>query len=176
MRGHLYLSGIKHSGKTTLAALIAPALDMPWVDLDALVLTTIGAFPSIRSFYREMGQIAFQAKEVEALEALLSEASAPHLIALGGGACDNEDLMTLVKGSGTLIYLQVDEEVLYRRIMGAGIPPFLDGPDPRHAFSLLYQRRHERYSQACDLLVELSDGPADEQAETVLLALEGQEV
>ncbi|MDY0303567.1 MAG: shikimate kinase [Sphaerochaeta sp.] len=158
MRSHLYLSGIKHSGKTTMAALIAGQLALAWADLDNLVAAQLAPGETVRSFYRERGQDAFQALEREALERLLASATERMVIALGGGACDNEKLMERVKGSGTLVYLKVSEEVLLTRILRGGIPPFLDQDDPAGSFHILYKRRDERYSKMCDLLVELPDG------------------
>jgi len=175
MPRHLYLGGIKHSGKTSIGQRLSSRLALPCYDLDALILTRIAPHKTIRSFYAAEGKQRFQASECDALEALLSTLSGQAIISLGGGACDNEMLMALVKHSGTLIYLKVDEETLWRRIEEGGIPPFLDTDDPRASFSALYAMRHERYSKMCDLLVDLSDGLDIEQATDAVLSELGRE-
>ena len=103
MRRHLYLGGIKHSGKTSIGQRLSSRLALPCYDLDALILTRIAPHKTIRSFYAAEGKQRFQASECDALEALLSTLSGQAIISLGGGACDNEMLMALVKNSGTLI-------------------------------------------------------------------------
>ncbi len=175
MLRHLYLGGIKHSGKTSIGERLAARLDLPFYDLDALILTHIPSYCTIRSFYEIYGKKLFQLAERVALQTLLPAIGDRAIIALGGGACDNEPLMTLVKRSGALIYLQVEEETLWRRIEAGGIPPFLEKDDPRASFSELYADRHERYSKMCDLLVDLSDGLDIEQATDAVLAELGWE-
>ncbi|MFA5447178.1 MAG: shikimate kinase [Sphaerochaeta sp.] len=155
MPDHLFLSGIKHSGKTTTARHLSHLSHLPWVDLDQLIEQAITPYPTIRDFYRAEGQVAFSALEYKTLSTFLSAANEPYIIALGGGACDNGPLMELVGQHGKLIYLIVDEETLYERIARTGIPPFLDHANPRTSFAELYARRHERYSKSADLLIQL---------------------
>jgi len=152
---HLYFCGIKHSGKSTLGELAAKALDYSWIDLDDLVLQNIAPCRSIREFYQEAGKKAFMEEEVKALRTFLSTTQTPYIISLGGGASDTQALIELVKQSGKLVYLEVDESVLLQRILEGGIPPFLDPSSPQASFASLYKRRHERYSNICDIMVRL---------------------
>ncbi|MCK9548234.1 MAG: shikimate kinase [Sphaerochaeta sp.] len=175
MQHHLYLGGIKHSGKTSIAQRLAVRLTLPSYDLDALILNRIAPHHTIRSFYATEGKERFQQMEHSALAALLPTLSRRAIIALGGGACDNEALMDLVKTSGSLIYLKVDEEILWQRIIAGGTPPFLDSAHPRASFATLYRKRDERYSKMCDLLVDLSDGLGIDEATDLVASALGRE-
>lgn len=156
---HIFLCGIKHSGKTTIGRLLAQKLNRRWYDLDHEIEKRIDQ--PIRTFYREAGVTAFQTLEVEVLSNLVKEKEI--VISLGGGASDNEELMALVKKAGTLVYLWVEEKELLKRILLGGVPPFLDEADPEGSFSQLYQRRNRRYSKDCNHLIQL---PFDQDSET----------
>ncbi len=156
---HLYFCGIKHSGKSTLGKLAAQALGYSWVDLDDLVLQGIAPYRSIREFYQEAGKKAFMEEEVRALKAFLNTRETPYIISLGGGASDNQALIDVIKHSGKLVYLEVKEPVLLQRILKGGVPPFLDPSDPESSFASLYESRHARYSNICDIMVRLPNYP-----------------
>ena len=159
MNGNLFFCGIKHSGKSTLGFLYAEANNLAWVDLDDLILKAIAPCPSVRSYYKQEGQKAFQEQEVATLETYLSSHQERTVISLGGGASDNAALLSLVKSRGKLIYLMVEEPVLFDRIIFDGIPPFLDESDPKASFHALYARRHAIYGNICDVLVQLPNYP-----------------
>jgi shikimate kinase len=176
-----YLTGIKHSGKSQLGraatSLIALKNKASFVDIDDLVLKRIApCFASIRDFYRKEGKVRFMVEEVAALEELLKSLSSTmlepgpryHLIATGGGACDNIRLLDLMKASGTIIYLKVEEKALFNRILRDGIPPFLEGPDPSEAFHRLYDERNSKYSNIADFMIELSDSNTIEENSAIL--------
>ncbi len=175
MRRHIYLGGIKHSGKTSIGERLSARLSLPFYDLDDLILKRIPSRCTIRSFYAIYGKKLFQLAELLSLQQLLPTPGGAAVISLGGGACDNEPLMKLVKQSGRLIYLKVDEETLWQRIEAGGTPTFLDGDDPRASFSAVYEERHARYSLMCDLLIDLSDGLSLEQATDRVVARLGLE-
>jgi shikimate kinase len=156
---HLYFCGIKHSGKSTLGKLAAQALGYSWVDLDDLVLQGIAPYHSIRDFYQEAGKEAFMEEEVRALKAFLKTRETPYIISLGGGASDNQALIDVIKQSGKLVYLEVKEPVLLQRILEGGVPPFLDPSHIEASFASLYERRHARYSNICDIMVRLPNYP-----------------
>ncbi|MGE4584085.1 MAG: shikimate kinase [Sphaerochaeta sp.] len=159
MHTYVFFCGIKHSGKSTLGRLVAQELGLPWFDLDDLVLENLVGYPSIRTFYQEKGQKAFQSEEVKALQSLYESHPDRCIISLGGGASDNDELLALAKQRGSVVYLAVEPEVLLERILRGGIPPFLDPKDPQHSFLALYAKRDERYRNICDFLVRLPNYP-----------------
>ena len=152
----LYFCGIKHSGKTSLGSLVAKKSGYHCVDNDELILLDRPEFSSIRDFYNQEGKASFMAQEATSLEAFLSISPKNTIISLGGGACDNTRLTTLIKASGKVIYLKVAKDILLKRILKGGVPPFLNPLDIEGSFSELYTRRDELYRKLSDIVIELS--------------------
>ena len=162
------LMGLKHSGKSTLAGRLAHELRCKFVDLDHIIESIYRAdrLVSCRESYQRHGKKYFTALETEAagkLNVMINEE--PLVAALGGGTGENSSAMEQLKGSGTLIYLQDDEQVLYNRIMKRGRPAFLPEDDPKSAFHELFVRRHNLYH-------EFADHVADVSGNTILDAFE----
>lgn len=161
----LFFAGIKHSGKSTFARLVAESLSLSFADSDDLVLERIKS-DSIRSFYREYGKERFMEEEYLAIKDYCGNNA---VIALGGGASDNDRLLSLIKEEGKLIYLKRREEDMLPVILKDGIPPFLDKDNPEKSFHELYARRDRIYSENADLTIEL--GPYGDKGKTLELIL-----
>lgn len=172
--GDLFFCGIKHSGKSRLGRIIASRLSCPWVDADDLILASLPSDSTVRSFYRSEGEHAFRKREYETMKRYLSATHPPCVVSMGGGASDNPDLLSLISLYGTSVYLSVPEDVLFRRIVKDGIPPFLEGEDPRGKFHLLFLHRSAIYGKECSLVVHLPDSPTVEMtADFLMEALRG---
>lgn len=163
----LFFAGIKHSGKTTMARLCAKRLGIPCHDNDDLLFETIhDEYPDVRTFYRAVGPERFMKQEAAALRDFINKgiprsmepsAKPKMIIALGGGACDNDELMDIVKRHGMSCYLANDPQVLLKRILRHGVPPFLDPEDTEGSFAKLYERRDGLYRSICDFVIQLPD-------------------
>lgn len=164
----LFFAGLKHSGKTTFASLIAKCFDIEFKDSDDLVLERIPT-DSVRSFYKEFGKERFMEEEYLALDDFLS-ANVSAIVALGGGASDNAKLLELVKRKGKLIYLVRNEEDMLPVILKDGIPPFLDSSDVKSSFHELYARRDRIYRENADLTIDL--GPYRDIDETLSMIIQ----
>ena len=79
MKQNLILTGMPASGKSTLGALLAPALGMSFLDTDSVVVAHLGQ--SLQEAISQNGIPYFLAKEEEALLALQVEGT---VIATGG--------------------------------------------------------------------------------------------
>jgi len=166
----IFLVGFKHSGKSALGKNAAKLLKIPFVDIDDLILAKIKpTYNSIREFYKNEGEAAFVALERDALkEFLFSNEDQLHIIATGGGICDNKEAIKLMK-TGRLIFLDVAPRALYKRIVASGFPPFIDKTRPKASFDQLYKRRSGQYRQISDYVLPLLDcRSVDENA--ILLA------
>ncbi|MGI6432480.1 MAG: shikimate kinase [Sphaerochaetaceae bacterium] len=155
----VYLLGIKHSGKSTLAPLVAKQLGMECFDTDDLIKELLPApYTSIRQFYQDQGPHQFREKEVEALRRLLKTTQNTHMVvATGGGACDNQALVTIMRKTGTLVYLYVEKEILAKRIFAQPLPPFLQTADPVSSFNQLFEQRDRLYRKVSHIMVSLSE-------------------
>ncbi len=156
---HIFLTGLKHCGKTTLGKMLAQRCGRPFYDLDDLLLQEARkeGFTSVRELYRTAGREKFQEYEaVAAQKACSPDTLDPGVLSLGGGTIENEHALTALKECGRFIYLQVEEKVLFNRIQQGGLPPFLIGPKPaEQLFHQLYQRRNPLYLQHADFIVIL---------------------
>ena len=158
----LFFSGIKHSGKTTFARMVAKSLDMHFADADQLILDKTKA-ESIRKFFIENGKERFMDAELSSCVEHI-ESNDNFILSLGGGAADNTRLMDALKENGTIIYLSRDESDILPVILKNGIPPFLDKDNPEASFHTLYTKRDSIYRKYADLVIEL--GPYGDKNET----------
>lgn len=168
--GTILLSGIKHCGKSTIGAILAAELNLPFYDLDHLVseesLAGRGAKAvrwEAREIYRRLGKQAFIKLEQKALKGLLDQKE-PFVLALGGGTQEDPTNQELLSRLGCLVYLSEEAEILYTRISAGGIPPFLDAADPRGSFEALYQSRDRLYRSTADLTLPLEGRTPQEAA------------
>ncbi len=171
----LFISGIKHSGKTTAAKLISAKLNYPHVDNDTLILEEL-QIDNIRAFFKAEGKARFMEVEHQALKNYLDK-GIDSVISLGGGACDNLPLLTLCKERGKLLYISRPESVLLPCILKHGVPPFLDPQDIESSFHKIYTERDRRYREAADYIIELGEFKAKEEtAKEILTFLEEHDV
>jgi shikimate kinase len=147
-----FFSGIKHSGKSTHARLFAEFKDLPFFDLDSLIVDNI-KYDNVRELYENEGKEAFMEMEYICLKKLLDTTPESKVIALGGGICDNERAFELCTN---LIYLDLDEKVLLNRIKYNGLPPFLRD-QPAKQFHILYEKREKLYKEKASLVIEIKD-------------------
>ncbi|MGD1822389.1 MAG: shikimate kinase [Pleomorphochaeta sp.] len=147
-----FFAGIKHSGKSTHAKLFAKYKNLPFYDLDKYIEMNI-KYESVRQLYSAEGKEAFMTAEYNCLQKLLDEKKEDKIIALGGGICENELAFNLCDN---LIFLDLDEKVLFERINFLGLPPFLE-EDPKNQFHQLYIKRRPLYIDRAKLTIKLDD-------------------
>lgn len=165
MKKNLIFTGIKHSGKTTQARLVSTFLSLPIYDTDDLILENIEE-KSVRDYYKKYGKDAFMAEEKKVYDELCEREKRTFALSLGGGASDNTALLDEVKKNGFIIYIKRPEDVLLKKILRGGIPPFLDENDIEGSFHSLYSRRDAVYSSYADMTVSL--GEYSDKRETAL--------
>ncbi len=163
----LYFTGIKHSGKTTQARLVATALSIAYSDSDDLILSRIEE-ESIREFYKAHGKAEFMDQEYKAVRDY-EEKNPSFILSLGGGAADNDRLMAFMKESGKIIYLKRNESDMLPVILKHGIPAFLDPEDLEGSFHKVFEERDRKYSDMADLIIDL--GAYGDKEETSRLVI-----
>lgn len=153
----IYLVGVKHSGKSTLGKRVAQLLpSVHFVDTDDLIVQKVDR--SVRDFYASEGKEAFWSVEYNVTKEYVDTFEGNFLlVATGGGVVDNKPLFEYMRKEGTLLYLWVDKEVAFQRIVANGLPPFLDKASPKESFYHLFLHRDALYRKFCDYMVELYD-------------------
>lgn len=148
MNKHIFLIGFMGSGKSTVGALLADRLNLPFLDSDKEIEKKTGK--SISTIFSEDGEAAFREMEKEFLVGLKS--LEPAVIAVGGGLPTIEHALPLMHEMGLVIYLNTslltllkrlrdekDQRPLLRDLSDAEFHPFVE--------DLLSQRVHF-YKQA----------------------------
>jgi len=106
-----FIYGPPGSGKTTLGRRLAESLQLPFYDLDDLIVNQAGM--SIPEIFDQFGEADFRQRERAVLEQVLADK--PGVIALGGGALLDEVNRATVEEHGRILCLQADFETLLRR-------------------------------------------------------------
>ncbi len=168
----LILTGMKHTGKSTVGKLLAERCQLPFFDTDDVIKSLSGL--SARELYQRGGQILMQEWETRACEYIVEKLSgAGAIVATGGGISDNPAACALLAAAGRFAYLDTDFETVYARVLESArldqeMPAFLTGPDPEQNFRILFHRRTETYAKMADIRVKTGTmGPAA-VAQTVL--------
>jgi len=164
-RQHIVLIGLPGSGKTVSGRALAAILETPFTDLDLRIAEQAGL--SIPAIFSRGGEAAFRRLEQEAMRRAL--ASAPHVVAPGGGwACQTDNLQS-VEGKALLVHLRVSPATAAARL-GAGHGRPLLGDDPLAALQRLGEERAPWYQRAAIQVDTEGVSPADVAARIAALA------
>lgn len=108
----IVLTGFMGSGKSAVGRILANRLSRSFIDLDHLIEKHEKM--SISNIFAEHGEACFRKLELEYLQKVIVADSC--VIALGGGALQQQEVMNLVQHHAILIYLKVPEETLLNRL------------------------------------------------------------
>jgi shikimate kinase/3-dehydroquinate synthase len=157
--------GFMGAGKSTAAAATAAQDRDEAIDTDLLLERRFGT--TIDEFFASHGEEEFRRRESELASELL-EAADGGAIALGGGSVLSPAVREAL-GRHTVVWLQVDPDVAWRRVEGAGRPLARSGAD----FEALLAERLSLYESLADVVVMPSQLDAVERALPALHALAG---
>lgn len=163
---HLFITGFMGAGKSTVGRLVAERLGRPFADTDAVIEHREGL--TVSALFEERGEEGFRLAEHAALEWLASQE--PHVIATGGGVVLRPDNQSLMKRTGTVVYLSVTPEEALARLGDASDRPLLAGGGLGAARSIL-EARLLLYRATADHVVETTGRTPTEVAEAVVAAL-----
>ena len=122
----VFLTGFMGSGKSTIGERLAKEIGWDFVDLDQVIVRRLGR--SIASYFKEAGEPAFRTVEAEELRGCLGLNQT--VIAVGGGALCDQDNLDWALAHGTVVYLKLSAEQLFRRLKhGKAHRPMLHGDD-----------------------------------------------
>ncbi|WP_327131321.1 shikimate kinase [Streptomyces sp. NBC_01343] len=164
------LVGPMGSGKSTVGALLAERLGVPYRDTDADIVAAQGR--EISDLFVDEGEPYFRELERQAVAAAL--AGHTGVLALGGGAVLDEGTRGLLAGL-PVAYLSMDVEEAVRRVgLGAARP--LLAVNPRRQWRELMEARRPLYTEVARVVVATDDRTPEEVAQAVLDALELKDV
>lgn len=109
---HIFLIGFMGSGKSTVGALLAERLDLPFIDSDKAIEKTVGK--SITEIFSQDGEASFREMEMHFLNELKSQKRS--VIAVGGGLPAIDGSIELMHDLGLVIYLNTSLLTLIKRL------------------------------------------------------------
>lgn len=178
----IILVGIKHSGKSTQGKLLAQSSRCNFVDLDDVIQEISNLSP--RELYKTKGVEEFIKTEEEAAKKVLKDfQNKKVVIATGGGICDNQNAVKILKSFGKFVFLNVDEDIAFSRIIKKvsfengiwqNLPAYIEKDSPKSiddaqkSFHKFYERRTKIYSELADFTINLSKSDKTENCKKIL--------
>lgn len=162
----LVIVGPPGSGKSTVGALLAERLGVPFTDTDPLIEARAGR--SVADIFTIDGEPAF--RELE--EQVVAEALAVRdgVLALGGGAVLSERTRAKLAGH-RVVFLLVGMAEGVRRTGLSSARPLLAGVNPRATFKALLDARLPLYREVAAVEVATDDRDPVQVADAVLAQL-----
>ena len=158
---NIVLIGMPASGKSTVGVILAKILGMNFLDTDLLIQQR--EVMLLRDIIEQRGVEAFlQCEE----EALLSVDTENTVIATGGSAVYSESAMNTFHRTGTICYLKVERDELFRRLKNIkerGVV-LRSGEDLKG----MYENRSRLYEKYADLVIPEDGSTIEETVQAVV--------
>lgn len=155
------------SGKSAVAAAIAPRLGFTFMHVDEEIVSRSG-LPSIAAIFAEKGEPYFRDLEAEVAASLRNAQDV--VISTGGGIITREENITNLKDNGGLIiYLQTSFETVAARAGDLSSRPLF--VNKQNALEL-FQRRLPIYEHHADIIVNTDGRSIDAVCSAILTQLQ----
>lgn len=122
----IFLIGFMGSGKSTIGPILANTIGYTFVDLDAEIERRERKL--INRIFAEQGEQFFRSLERTLLEEIATSANKT-VISLGGGTITNNETLSYIKSTGVVVYLKVNEDQIYKRLLAKDDRPMLRDVD-----------------------------------------------
>ncbi len=166
-RRNIYLIGPMGTGKTAVGKNLARLTGVPFADSDAEIERHAGV--DIPYIFEQEGEAGFRRREHEALAELCRRE--PLIMATGGGAILMPENRTLLKDTGTVVYLHTTiAQQLLRVGTGRG-RPMLQGVDMAHRLEELNRVREPLYRETADITLSTDGRRVAKVADAILRQL-----
>ncbi len=168
---NLVLIGLRGTGKTSVAAVLAERLGWEWFDADALIEQRAGK--SIKQIFAEDGETAFRDLESQVVAELADKSAA--VLALGGGAVVREENRAALAGRGKVAWLTASPQTLWQRIesdkLTASRRPNLSTTGGINEIIATLDARRAIYRACADLEVDTEGKTPAQVADAILVGL-----
>ena len=114
MEKPVFLIGFMGVGKTTLGKKLAKKLNVPFYDTDEEIEKEMGM--TVKDLFSKYGESYFRNLEKVWLQNISKN---PAVIATGGGMPCDEKRLSLMKSTGTIVYLERPAKELFNRLKNA---------------------------------------------------------
>ena len=146
------LIGFMGCGKTSVGVRLSYLLKCTFADTDKMIEDREGK--SISEIFATEGEAAFRDKETLLLSEL-TKGFQGSILSVGGGTPLREENRKLLRQLGTVIYLRIRPETVYKRLQGDTTRPLLQCDDPLERITKLLEQRKDVYEDAADMIVDV---------------------
>ena len=165
---NLILIGLRGSGKSAVARLVAERLGWNAVDADELIERQSGR--TIREIFETDGEAGFRTLETRVLERVMR--GKRQVISVGGGAILSEHNQRLLWQAGICIWLTAPPEVLHRRLQAdtrtASLRPPLTNMPGLEEIRQVLQTREPLYAATAEHVVDTTERTVAQVADAVV--------
>ena len=112
---NLVFLGMMGSGKSSIGNLVSKKLDLPFIDIDSLIIENTGM--SISEIFEKKGEVYF--RNLEEKITLKALKKIKNVISLGGGGFINDKIRNETITNHLSFWLNWDESILIKRIKGS---------------------------------------------------------
>jgi len=165
----IFLCGMMGAGKSTAGRPLAKKLQVPFFDLDAMIEER--EQQTIPEIFKTSGEKTFRNIERELLIAQTDDMEG--VMALGGGALQNQHMVDHIKLNGWLVYLEPPLETIVERLKGSSGRPMIsdtDAAELNKRIDTLLAERKPFYTQA-HITVKTATLSPEEIADSIIKKL-----
>lgn len=134
----IVLTGMSGSGKSTVGKFLSKHLNVRFIDIDEQI--TIKEEKSINEIFAQNGEQYFRNIEAEIIKDIFKDENL--VIALGGGAFENEQTRNFLLKNSAVVYLKTSENIIYERLKNTSDRPLLNDMTLERIKSILNTRKN----------------------------------
>ena len=149
LRRTIVLIGMMGAGKTTTGFGLAQKLGLKFIDSDREIEKAENLTTS--EIFEQKGEDYFKEIEKVAIKKIL-KTTKPQVLSIGGNAFDDTEVRQIIKEKAISVFLDVDLDVLIKRVERRNSRPALEGKDKASIMTDMYKMKHDVYSTA-DIVV-----------------------
>ena len=173
---NLVLIGYRATGKTSVGARLAEALQRPFVDLDQVLIREAGR--SVAAIVAQGGWAEFRQLEKQ-LVARFRDAQG-QVLATGGGVVLDPDNVAALRENGIIIWLTADPGAIKARLVQDqprdANHPSLTGEDTIREVAVVAEARAPLYQAAAQISIDTTHRSVTQVVKLVLAALKSEEI
>jgi XRE family aerobic/anaerobic benzoate catabolism transcriptional regulator len=170
-RARIALIGLRGAGKSTLGAMVAARLNLPFLELDKLIEQESGV--TLSAIFDLYGQNGFRRLERRCLDQVIERY--PRFVLATGGSLVSEPATfeRLLTMCATVWLRATPEEHMQRVIAQGDMRPMADNRESMSDLERILEVREPLYGKA-DVTIDTSGSPVEQSAELFLRAVRGK--
>ncbi len=167
-KNNVILIGFMGSGKTSVGLRLSYRLRIPVEDTDKIIAAEEGR--KISEIFAAEGEEYFREKETLLLKRI-KERDYSRIFSVGGGTPVRPENRELLRQCGTVVYLRIRPETVYRRLKGDTTRPLLQCENPLEKIKELMAVRRDAYQECADIVIDVDERGMEEILDEIVMQL-----